>query len=75
MFYYNVIERFAMRFENPFANPLIGFDNCNDCAIEAHIYKDYIDKHDEDFDVNSMVRMVSRITGRDLFAGNHGFNA
>jgi hypothetical protein len=74
LFYYNVIERFAMKFANPYADSRIGFDCCGDCAIAAHIYKEYVEKHDPDFDVISAIVKFGRVTGRNMFRGAHGYN-
>jgi hypothetical protein len=74
LFYYNVIERFAVKFINPYANSAIGFDHCGDCAIAGHIYAQYVKKHNKDLDVNSEIVKTGRMTGRNLFRGSHGFN-
>lgn len=42
LFYYNTIERGFRHHENDNASRADGFDHCNDCAIENHLWKQYI---------------------------------
>lgn len=58
--FYNNIERSSVLYENPFANKEIGFDHCNDCAIEAHIWGEY-KKLVPDFDVHNAIETLVRI--------------
>lgn len=73
LFYYNIIERFACMFDNPYADREIGFDHCGDCAIEAHILARY-QKLNPKADITTMVESLSSYTRRALLApgGYHG---
>jgi hypothetical protein len=60
-FYYNCIDRYLLH-ENDFACPEIGFDHCNDCSIESHIWQTYKQKFaGKNFDILAKVKLVSKI--------------
>lgn len=78
LFYYNLFERFGMKFENDYADRELGFDHCGDCSIESKIWSDYVDKFrpnliKERF-IHSMVKKVGWLTRRGLKRYPHGSN-
>lgn len=73
-YYYNALERFTRKFENPHSHKKLGFDHCGDCALEASIWSDYKEKFDKNFDIHNMVYRVSGFTGRPLSRYPHGSN-
>jgi len=70
LFYYNCIERCYMMRANPNANRRLGFDHCNDCAIENDIWEKYTKIYGGD--VLACVERMSKITYRSLVRDNHG---
>lgn len=64
--FYNYIERFALFHKNPNYNPLIGFDNCNDCAIENSIWEGYKKKNPY-FDISKGVSLMDNILHVPIF--------
>ena len=63
MYYFNTIYRSLVSHNNKYVKPEYGFDNCNDCALEAHIWEQYkiksgSKKHVLDFvrDLNSLCK-------------------
>jgi hypothetical protein len=82
-FYYNNIERSYVRHINSNANPAVGFDLCNDCALENHIWTEYISKMGKlnnasagsghaDNQVDTLVEELTKIDGRTLLQEEHG---
>lgn len=77
MFYYNRIERLNFRFINKYASKEIGFDHCGNCAIEAHIWDEYLDNMKPDIKdrekwIIKQVNNISALTGRSLLRYPHG---
>jgi hypothetical protein len=71
-FYYNTIQRTIVHHYNPFANKELGFDHCNDCAIECDIwynYSNYIKK----INIQHAIINLSQVVSRDLFMSPHGY--
>lgn len=79
LFWYNNISRPYIHHYNNNANQRIGFDHCNDCAIENHIWNEYV-KFRRDFlklpakPVLDYVKSLSQIIYRNLFREPHGFS-
>lgn len=76
LFRYNNLLRVYVLHKNDNADPALGFDHCNDCAIENHIWSSYLEKYKgkypADTTVKSLVAEISKITYRDLRRGAHG---
>lgn len=72
-FYYNALERCYVIHRNENANPHIGFDHCNDCALENVLWLNYIRKYNKDDRVEKFVDKLSQITHRNLFRDSHGY--
>lgn len=76
LFYYNNIERCYGHHVNDNADPKLGFDHCNDCALENLLWKNYISSIIGDQrtrpTVQSFVSKLSKITHRHLIRENHG---
>lgn len=70
-FYYNTIARCFTHHRNPYADPSIGFDHCNDCAIEAVIWENYT-KTVFKLDIRNCVASLSDLLKKDLFKQKHG---
>lgn len=73
---YNRVERWATMRENPYVESrtrAIGFDFCNDCALEASIWDDYRSLGGATYDeiIGHIVGLCA-ITGRDLRYNGHG---
>lgn len=78
LFYYNKIERPAYH-KNPNADYSIGFDLCNDCAIENYIWTEYSKKFPQGFKkygprVRDLVLKLSKNTHRSLIRQCHGLD-
>lgn len=77
LFYYNQISRSWVHHYNPNSDVKLGFDNCNDCSLENHIWEQYIKlypKLSRPFGtVKDHVIKLSKITKRDLFRYGHGY--
>lgn len=77
-FYYNGISRWLGIFDNDNADKdrVIGFDNCNDCALENVIWKKYVRTMcaQQPLTVRELVRELSNITNRPLNAEGHGYH-
>ena len=72
-FFYNNIGRSFICHDNKHANKGLGFDLCNDCAIEAEIWSEYVARFNIGEDkIPGYVAEMSGITGRNLFRANHG---
>lgn len=74
-FYYNSISRWLGIFDNDNADKDIGFDKCNDCALENVIWKKYVHSTphiQQPLTVRGLVRELSAITNRPLCAEGHG---
>lgn len=71
-FYFNCIERGFVHHWNRFANRALGFDNCNDCALEAQIWSEYTARF-ADIDVLAAVRQLSATVQRGLLMRGHGY--
>lgn len=76
-FYYNNIERSRILHENKNADRALGFDKCNDCAIENVIWIAWLARYPETAkrigarSVLDLVRMLSKNT-KNLINGEHG---
>ena len=71
MFYYNIIERpFSLRTNNNLFSA-IGFDSCQDCALENYIWIFYT-KNVESISVQAAVETLNKNLKRNLFVGKHG---
>lgn len=75
-YHYNRIARWATMRENPYVEPrtrAIGFDFCNDCALEASIWDDYRNVSGATYDeIIAHIVGLCAITGRDLRHNGHG---
>lgn len=71
-YYYNNIERFCVNHHNDNADKSLGFDHCNDCALENYIWKNYLLKYPSTYKVKSLVTKLSAVTSRGLLKDNHG---
>lgn len=72
LFYYNSVDRCWRHHANANASAADGFDHCNDCAIENHLWEKYVATYAPDTRVIDYVRRLSGITHRNLLRGNHG---
>jgi hypothetical protein len=72
IFYYNVIERGFVHHINPEASKQLGFDHCNDCSLEALIWRDYYNKFKKSGNIIEAVKQLSYIVKRNLFREIHG---
>lgn len=77
LFYYNNIERCYGHHINENADKKLGFDHCNDCAIENYIWKKYVAKYPNTAkrmgpDITDLVAKLSKNTRRSLLRDNHG---
>jgi hypothetical protein len=73
--WYNNIDRCYTIHENPAANPVTGFDHCNDCALEYVILRNYVAKYGGSGNPHTLAYIqqeLQRITGRGLLRGVHG---
>lgn len=70
-FYFNCIERGFIHHRNEYAERGLGFDHCNDCALEAAIWTDYSNRFAQ-IDVLAAVRNLSLSTQRGLITRGHG---
>lgn len=68
---YNTLER-DQPHVNDNANLSIGFDHCNDCALENLIWKQYIASRKDKRSVLDHVNAISKLTHRPLLRGQHG---
>lgn len=86
-FYFNAITRPYVRHRNPNVDFNLGFDYCNDCALENKFWEDYLENTPGDTlncvarvirakgpapTVRELVAHLSRITSRSLIRGDHG---
>lgn len=76
LFYYNAIDRPYVYHENVNADPEIGFDHCNDCALENLIWTEYLNAKNI-ADTVSVKDLVVQLSGpptnnRKLLFRNHG---
>ncbi len=77
LFYYNLIERMYCHHYNPNSAPDLGFDHCNDCAIENDAWTAYIEKFPNIAarygpNVRDFVKKLSANTHRSLIRESHG---
>lgn len=77
LFYYNTIDRCFCHHFNDNADADLGFDNCNDCALENLLWKNYITAYPAiaahmNNNVRLFVAKLSRNTHRPLIRDNHG---
>lgn len=75
--YFNLITRGLTYCYNPYANRELGFDHCQDCALESHIWSEYA-KYAEmktGFRLNILtgVESIVEMLNRDLFLKGHGY--
>lgn len=75
-YFYNKIMRFLPSYKNDNADYNFGFDHCNDCAIENHIWTTYKKKYNlKDFNIIYWIKFVGSVTGyklNDTFFRGHG---
>lgn len=75
--FYNKMVRFGIFHRNENAQREIGFDYCNDCAIENVVLTEYIEKFKIKSDVKFHVANISAVLGRRLInpgrAPAHGY--
>ncbi len=69
MFYYNSIERSHTIHHNPNANRHLGFDCCNDCAVENYILAPYANTNTTVLDI---VQTISSTT-KTIKCYGHGY--
>lgn len=72
LYYYNSIERPFVKHINENADRKLGFDKCNDCAIENYIWKQYLKMSGRKESVKSLVAKLSKNTHRHLRRDKHG---
>lgn len=74
-FFYNNIGRYFVTHTNRHVDRELGFDKCNDCAIEAKIWEDYLARYDLEATTEGVLHLVRELntaTRRNLFIGGHG---
>lgn len=71
LFYHNIINRTFRLYENHYIMKDIGFDNCSDCALEAHIWEEY-SKHIKEIDIKKSIKQLCYILNRYLNIKGHG---
>jgi hypothetical protein len=71
-FYYNTIQRTIVHHYNPFANKELGFDHCNDCAIECNIWHNYVN-YIKKINIQHAIINLSQVVNRNLFMQPHGY--
>lgn len=71
--FHNVVQRFSLLYANPYANKNIGFDHCNDCAIEGHIWKLYKTKFDKNINVHNEILYLSKLYNGGLLDTIHEY--
>lgn len=69
---YNTITRCYAAHANDNADQRLGFDLCNDCAIENVVWKNYIAKSGDRRTVKQLVEKLSKVTYRPLIREGHG---
>ena len=72
LFYYNKIERGFIKHENSNADKQIGFDYCNDCAIENYLWMQYIQKYTSNLSVKELVLLLCKNSNGSLLFDTHG---
>ncbi len=84
LFYYNSIRRCYGHHKNPNADKKLGFDHCNDCALENLLWSNYIEKYNVAAKayakanghtaprVKLFVEALSKNTKRPLIREHHG---
>lgn len=72
MMYYNCVSRGLTHCENKYANRKLGFDCCQDCALESYIWQQYQSKCDPNLTVIDAVNGVNTQLRRNLLMYGHG---
>ena len=76
-FYFMTIGRTLVHRRNEFADEKIGFDHCNDCALEAHIWRRYMNALGEStatrIGIKTLLDSIEYSIHRGFFMGHHGF--
>jgi hypothetical protein len=70
-FFYNNIDRGYIIHDNPYADRALGFDHCNDCALEAHIWQRY-HKEVKAIYIRECIERLSHVLRRNFFEDGHG---
>lgn len=70
-YYYNSIDRCYGLHENDNADRKLGFDYCNDCALENLLWKNYLAVYPDERSVKDLVRKLTKITRRHLRREDH----
>lgn len=67
LFFFNMIQRFGVLYENPLVNEELGIDNCADCAIEAQIWLDYkeLNPNIDIIDTMKKLEAIIKVARRD----------
>jgi len=71
--YHNIMQRFILLNNNPHADKLIGFDYCNDCAVEGTVWDMYKKKFDKSLNVSNIVLYLSKLYNGKLLDNIHGY--
>lgn len=72
LFYFNTVCRPFGYYSNENSDEKLGFDHCQDCALENYIWKLYISSQKLDnFPIIKAVKTLCRYTRRSLFASGH----
>ena len=71
--HYCIMRRFTMLSNNPHSNPLIGFDYCNDCAIESYIWDKYKKKFNKSLNITNTILYLSKLYEGKLISNIHGY--
>lgn len=70
--YHNVLQKLSVLSENSHSDKNIGFDYCNDCALEAYIWTLYKKKFGSKLTVSEHVTRLSKLYHGNLLDNIHG---
>jgi hypothetical protein len=72
LFYYNTVVRLFGYYKNNNASSKLGFDHCQDCSLENHIWTNYKNKFSNEISVRGWVLQLCRTLQRSLIKNLHG---
>jgi hypothetical protein len=72
-YYYNTFDRMIVRHKNKYTDKKNGFDHCNDCSLEAFIWEEYVNKLNDRYPVDKMMRKLTYVLGKGLKTQGHGY--
>lgn len=70
MYFIQFIRGFAY-IDNKYKNSILGYDNCHDCALDAHILEEYCKKTNNTF--TNVFQKINKILGNNLLVYMHGY--